>query len=280
MGIFCKFLGIKSTFHRMTSSAAAAAAAAAELAKALSQSKSDEICGLFEEFADFCRIPVTVVNKLTMTDFSDFNRVKKLWNSYFSVIKQSIASLLHSLAEIENKNKKEMFIYIDLSILQNSFVFFDSCDTPEKMLQWVRGFSALDSVESAMKEFALDEARKADASESKLYKISNKKRVFCGNITMWHQIRRKQPWDDGSKITLNLGALHHQINMMAKWAGVKQGKNQEVEDLLFEARLANLREDPLKLTGIDRLVQAFADEAARNFLAKLAPAGALALKKN
>ena len=135
-----------------------------------------------------------------------------------------------------------------------------------------------------MKEFALDEARKADASESKLYKISNKKRVFCGNTTMWHQIRRKQPWDDGSKITLNLGALHHQINMMAKWAGVKQGKNQEVEDLLFEARLTNLRDDPHKLSAIDQLVQAFADEAAKNFLAKLAPAGMKAvswrLRKN
>jgi hypothetical protein len=94
--------------------------------------------------------------------------------------------------------------------------------------------------------------------------------LFAGNLTVWHKLRGKMPWSDGSKITLFLGRVNHQITKMARWAGVQTDKqNDEVDDLLFQARLDNLREDPLKLTGIDLLVQAFADEAARNFLAKL-----------
>jgi hypothetical protein len=247
--------------------------AAAELKRALSQSKSDEICGLYKEFADLCGIPPNVVNQLTQSNFSDFLQVKRDWMPKFSSITKLIESILESLEKIEEKDESQKLLYIEIGTLQNVFVFFESCDTRAKMLQFVRVFSALPLVESAMTEFALDEGRKAGASASKLVRIRNKKRVFGGILTPWHQFRRKQPWDDGSKFTLNLGALRNQINMMAKWANVQLDKNQDVKDLNFKLRLENLREDPLKLTGYELLVQTFMDEAARNFLATLLPAG-------
>jgi hypothetical protein len=253
----------------MTSSAAAAA----ELARALSPSPSEKHCQALREFADFCDIPITVVNKLTKSDFSDFYRLMKLWMPIFFVTIKRIDSLIEALNQISEKSDKQMLLYVELSTLRNTFTYFESCRTHEFMLQFVRGLSAFFLVETAMIEYALDEARKAGANERRLEAIRDKKRVFFGDKTMWHTFRMKEPWDDGSKITLNVSALLYQINKMAKWAGVQEGKNPEVDDLLFQARLDNLRECPLKLTAIDRLVQAFADEASRNFLAKLAPAG-------
>jgi hypothetical protein len=201
-----------------------------------------------------------------------------LWKPIFSVTIKRINSLIEALKQISEKSNKQMLLYVELCTLGNAFTFFELCRTHEFMLQFVRGFSALFLVETAMIEYALDEARKAGANEHSLEAIRAKKRVFCGHRTMWHIFRRKQPWDDGSKINLNVGALLNQINKMAKWAGVQEGNNPEVEDLIFEARLANLREDPLKLTGIDRLVQAFADEAAKEFLEKLPKARTIQLR--
>ena len=152
-------------------------------------------------------------------------------------------------------DNQEMF-YIELMVLQNAIILFASCNTEEKMVQWIRGFSSLNFVSTAMSEAGI-------LSE-----------IFMGNLRLSHKLRRKIPWSDGSKLHRVLTELNIQIKKMARWARVEMDRqNDEVDDLLFQARLDNLREDPLKLTGYDRLVQAFADEAARNFLAKLPAAG-------
>jgi len=242
-------------------------------------SPADEKCDLFKSYANFCGIRQDVINKLTESNFSDFNGLLKLWKPRFSVVITRITDLLELLKKIEQKNENQHLLYSELSDLQTLFVYFESCNTRERMLEFVRCISAFPLMESAMTDYALDEARNAGASERELERIREKKRVFGGNRTKWHQVRKKEPWDNGSKITLNLSALLHQINNMAKWAsvGVQPGNiksvKEQVVDLLFQARLDNLREDPLKLTGINRLVKAFADDAARNFLAKFPKAG-------
>jgi hypothetical protein len=159
-------------------------------------------------------------------------------------------------------------------VLQNAIILFASCNTEEKMLEWVRGFSSLNFVSTAMTEFALDRAREASASEREQARIRGLKKIFMGNLRLSHKLRRKIPWSDGSKLHRVLNELNLQITKMARWARVETDKqNDEVDELLFQARLDNLRDDSLKLKGIDRLVQAFADEAVRNFLAKLPAAG-------
>ena len=246
-------------------------------------STADEKCDLFKSYADFCGIQQNVVNKLTQSDFSDFNGLLKLWKPKFSVVFTRITDLLELLEKIEQKNENQHLLYLELSSLQIIFVYFESCNTRERMLQFVRCISAFPLMESAMTDYALDEARTAGASERKLESIREKKRVFCGTLTKWHQVRKKEPWDDGSKITLNLSALLHQINKLAKWAGVGvqpgniKSVKEQVDDLLFQARLANLREDPLKPTGIELLVQAVMEDAAREIQAKFPNAGTIQL---
>jgi hypothetical protein len=253
------------------------AEAASQMERALKPSTSTEKLAIFKDFATLCGIPAIVVNKLTLTDFGDFQRIVREWKNYFNSCNALIERYLKSLSSLRSSgsltDNQEMF-YIDLMVLKNAIILFESCNTAEKMLQWVRGFSSLDLMASAMTEFAIDRAREAGASEREQERIRGLKKTFMGNRTLLHKIRGKMPWSDGSKMTLNLGVLNHQIIKMARWARVEMDKqNDEVDDLLFQARLDNLREDPLKLTGIDRLVQAFADEAARKFLAGLPAAG-------
>ncbi len=231
------------------------AAAAAEMQKALA--KSEEKLAVLREFATLCGIPANVVNKLTLLNFGDFYREIKLWKNYFGTTNCLIDSYLAAFESLDSKAEKQELFRMDLMVLKNTIILLESCNSEEKMRDWVRGVSALDFVSTAMSD-----------EESPI-----RSKFFAGNLTVWHKIRGKMPWSDRSKITLFLGRVNHQITMMARWAGVEKGKNQEVEDLLFQARLANLREDPLKPTGINRLVQAFADEAARNFLEKLPAAG-------
>jgi hypothetical protein len=213
-------------------------------------SPADEKCDLFKSYADFCGIRSNVKNQLTESNFSDFNGLLKLWNPRFSFVITRITDLLELLNFFEQKNEKQHLLLIELSDLQTLFVYFESCNTRERMLQFVRALSAFPLMESAMTDYALDQARKAGASERKLASIREKKRVFCGDLTKWHQVRNKKPWDDGSKVTFNLSALVYQINKMAKWAGVgvqpgnNMSFNEQVDELMFEVRLANLREDP------------------------------------
>lgn len=249
--------------------------AASQMQRALSPSA--EKLAIFQEFATLCGIPAIVVNKLTLSDFGDFQRIVRDWKNYFHSCNALIERYLSSLRFLRSSgsltDNQEMF-YIELMVLQNAIILFESCNTEEKMLEWVRGFSSLDLMASAMTEFALDRAREASASEREQARIRGLKKIFMGNLTLLHKIRGKMPWSDGSKMTLNLGVLNHQIIKMARWARVEMDRqNDEVDDLIFQARLNNLREDPLKLRGIERLVQAFADDAARKILAKLAPAG-------
>lgn len=242
-------------------------------------SPADKQCELYRSFADICGIRPNVKNQLTESDFSDFQEILKCWKLRFSVVFSRITDLLELLKKNEKRNEKQLLLYSELSDLHTMFVFFESCNTRERMLEFVRCISALPLMESAMTDYALEQARNAGASERELERIRVKKRFFCGDLTKWHRVRNKKPWDDGSKVTFNLSALVHQINKMAKWAGfgVQPGNTkslkEQVDDLLFEVRLAELRKDPLKLTGIDRLVKALADKAARNFLDKLPPAG-------
>jgi hypothetical protein len=252
-----------------------AAEAAEQMEMALSP--SEEKFDAFRYFANQIGIPAVIVNSFTLADFSDSQRFLNRWKQHFNSTITLIERYLKSLSSLRSSgslnDNQEMF-YIDLMVLKNAIILFESCNTAEKMNEWVRGFSSLDLMASAMTEFAIDRAREAGASEREQERIRGLKKTFMGNRTLLHKIRGKMPWSDGSKMTLILGVLNHQIIKMARWARVEMDKqNQEVDDLLFQARLANLREDPLKLTGIDRLVQAFADEAARNFLEKFPPAG-------
>ena len=233
--------------------------AALQMQRALSPSA--ERLAIFKELATLCGIPAIVVNSLTLSNFGDFQRIVREWNNYFHSCNALIKLYLSSLGSLRSSgsltDNQEMF-YIELMVLQNAIILFESCNTEEKMLEWVRGISALDFVSTAMSEAG----------------ILSDPPILMGNLRLSHKLRRKIPWSDGSKLHRVLTELNIQITKMARWALVEMDRqNDEVDDLLFQARLDNLRENPLKLTGIERLVQAFADEAARKFLAGLPAAG-------
>jgi len=233
------------------------AEAASQMQRALSPSA--EKLEIFKDFATLCGIPAIVVNKLTLSDFGDFQRIVMHWKNYFHSCNALIERYLKSLSSLRSSGSltdKQEMLYIELMILQNAIILFASCNTAEKMLQWVRGFSALDFVSTAMSVEGI---------------ISE---IFMGNLRLSHKILGKIPWSDGSKLHRVLTELNLQIKKMARWARVEMDRqNDEVDDLLFQARLANLRDDSSKLTGIELLVQAFADDAARKFLAGLPAAG-------
>lgn len=229
----------------MTSSAAAAA----QLAQALSP--SEQQLSELKEYANVCGIQGIICNRLTRNELDMsmlFNRTTNLLNVFLQTI-----SLLKSLTD------KQRAFYRDLMVLKNTIDLYESCkNDPEKILQWVRGFTALWIVSQALSE------------------NRSKSMVFGGHEGQFHvgKYFGRPAWSGDANMFGNvLSSINREISRMAKWAKVQPGKNQEVEDLLFEARLANLREDPSKLSAIDRLVQAFADEAAREILAKLTPAG-------
>jgi hypothetical protein len=225
----------------MTSSAAAVA----ELAKALSP--SEQKLSDLKDYADFCGIRRIICNRLT--------RLELEMTTMFTRTKEVLGGFLKSIYALESLTDKQHTFYCELMLLKNTIDLYESCkEDPAKMLQWVRSFSALWIVSQAMSENGI------------------KSGVFGGHEGFFHFGRPS--WPEGSNKYGNvLASMNLLIQRMAKWAGVEKYKNDEVDDLLFQARLDNLREDPLKLTGIDRLVQAFADEAARNFLAKLLKAG-------
>jgi len=227
----------------MTSSAAAATVA--ELAKALSPSEQQLL--VLKEYADLCGIPRYVVNRLT--------KLGLMMTIMFTRTIQILDGFLKTISELETLTEQQHAAYREIMVLKNAIDLYESClHDSAKMLQWVRGFSALWIVSEAMSQNGI------------------KSGVFGGDEGVFH-FGRPSWSDDSNKYVNVLSSMNLLIQKMAKWAGIQEGKNQKVEDLLFQARLDNLREDPLKLAAIDRLVQAFADEAARNFLAKLPAAG-------
>jgi hypothetical protein len=209
------------------------AAAAAQLAKALSP--SEQQLSVLKEYADLCDIQAVVVNRLTKLD------LKK--TRMFDRTIQFLNNLLKSIYAMESLTVEQRALYRELMVLKNTIDLYGSC-----------GFSALWIVSQAMSENDI------------------KSGVFGGHEGVFHFGR--PAWSgESNKFGNVLSSMNQEIQKMAKWAGVQQGKNEEVEDFIFEARLENLRDDSQKLTGIDRLVQAFADNAAREILAKLPPAG-------
>ena len=214
---------------------------------AIDLSPSEKKLSELKEYADFCDIPANVINSLTklvllMTEM--FNRTKVLLDGF-----------LQTISELETLTEKQHALYREIMVLKNTIVLYESCrQDPAKMLQWVRGFSALWIVSVAMSQNGI------------------KSEVFGGHEGFFHSGR--SAWPEGSSKYGNvLASVNILIQKMAIWAGVQQGKNQPVEDLLFKTRVDNLRDKPQKLNAIELLIQAIADEAARKILAKLAPAG-------
>jgi hypothetical protein len=222
-----------------------AAAAAKEFAEALST--SEEQLSELKEYADFCGIPQYVVNQLT--------RLELEMTTMFIRTTNFLAGLLETILNLDTLTERQHAAYREIMVLKNAIDLYESCKhDPAKMLQWVRGFSELWIVSVAMSQNGI------------------KSGVFGGDEGVFH-FGRPAWFGDSNKYGNVLSSMNLLIQKMAKWADVQEGKNQEVDDLLFQARLDNLREDPLKLTVIERLVITFADEAARNFLAKLPAAG-------
>lgn len=224
------------------------AAAAKELAIALSP--SEQKLSELREYADFCGIPAFVLNRLTRLDF--------VLTDTFKRTLQVLSGYLKFVLALERMTDEQYSFYREIMVLKNTIDLYESCKTDSaKMLQWVRGFSALWIVSVAMSENGI------------------KSGVFGGDEGVLHFGRPS--WSgDANKYGNVLASMNLLIQKMAKWAGVQQGKDQGLEDLLFQARLDNLREDSVKLTVIDRLVQAFADEAVREILKKvreMPPAG-------
>lgn len=228
----------------MTSSAAAAK----ELTRDLSP--HEQQLSELKKYADFFGFPAIVRNRLTRLDFDLNVSVKRTL--------QVLSGYLKFVLALERMTDEQYSFYREIMVLKNTIDLYESCKTDSaKMLQWVRGFSALWIVSVAMSENGI------------------KSGVFGGDEGVLHFGRPS--WSgDANKYSNVLASMNLLIQKMANWAGVQQGKNQEVEDLLFQARLDNLREDPPKLTGYDRLVQAFADEAVRENLKRvreMPPAG-------
>lgn len=228
----------------MTSSAAAVK----ELAIALRSPSENQLSDL-KEYADFCGIPAIVVNRLT--------RLELKMTPMFTRTTQVLAGLLETILHLETLTDRQHALYREIMVLKNTIVLYEFCKNDSaKMLQWVRGFSELWIVSVAMSKNGI------------------KSGVFGGHEGVFHFGRPS--WSgDSNKFGNVLSSMNLLIQKMAKWAGVgvQSDKSQEVieqvDNLVFEERLANLKGDPLKLTAIERLVQAFADDAARKILAKL-----------
>ena len=221
------------------------ASAAKELARALRP--SEQQLSELKEYADFCGIPAVVVNRLT--------RMELNMTFMFTRTLQILIGYLDTISNLEALTGEQYTFYREIMVFKNTIDLYNSCkEDPAKMLQWVSGFSALWIVSQAMSENGI------------------KSGVFGGHEGFFHFGR--SAWTEGSKKYGNvLASMNILIKKMAKWAGVEQGKNQDADNLIFKIRLENLREDPIKPTGINLLVQAVMDEAARNFLENLPAAG-------
>ena len=217
------------------------AAAVKEFARDLSP--SEQQLSELKEYADLCGISANVVNRLT--------RLELKMTHIFTRPIQILNGFLETISELETLTEKQHALYRELMVLKNTIVLYEFCKNDSaKMLQWVRGFSALWIVSQAM-------------SENRI-----KSMFFGGHEGVFHF--GKPAWfGEENKYGNVLSSMNLLINKMAIWAGVQQGTNPQVEDLVFQARLDNLRDDPVKLTAIERLVQAFADDAAREILKKL-----------
>lgn len=217
------------------------AAAAAELERALSP--HEQQLSELKALANLCSIQDIVVNRLTRLDLliiHMLNRTKKILDGF-----------LDTISELKTLTDRQHALYREIMVLKNTIVLYEFCmRDPAKMLQWNRGFSALWIVSMAMSQNGI------------------KLGVFGGHEGFFH-FGRFAWFGEENKYGNVLSSMNLLIQKMAIWAGVQQGTNPQVEDLVFQARLDNLRDDPVKLTAIERLVQAFADDAARKILAKL-----------
>jgi|GEM_PF-2679989 len=191
-------------------------------------SPSEKQLSELKEYADFCDIPVNVDNRLT--------RLELKMTHIFTRTIQILDGFLDTISELETLTEKQHALYREIMVLKNTIVLYEFCmRDPAKMLQWVRGFSALWIVSVAMSQNGIDSG------------------FFGGHEGFFHFGR--SAWPEGSRKYGNvLASVNILIQKMAIWAGVQQGKNQPVEDLLFKTRVDNLRDKPQKLNAIELLI--------------------------
>ena len=222
--------------------------------------QSEQILYELKELADFFNIPNNFVNLFTThhPPWVTYEAQLKYLFCFFKTTSKKLQEYIPNFPHPHQRNKIQTLLYMEFAALDNLFSLYQSCQKDSAlMMQWVRAFSALPIVSFAMSNAGI------------------KKGIYGGMQTFYQNMRGIMSWNNSGhiKFTLVISSLNILIQNSAKYAGIKKSTNQEVDDIILEARLANLMDDTPTKSLVDQIVEAFMNEMAIELLSKLVPAG-------
>ena len=211
---------------------------------------STDLAAQFAEALRSLRIPEHFENLFTLS--SDYER-KQLGNMFFRTL-QLLREYLQAFPEEKLRSKNQHVAYVEFASLQRILISYPLFVNDTDMMRlWVRMFSCLPIVRQSMTE------------------NGHMSGIFGGAQTFLQKIRGRMPWSD--KFGDVIASINLNLKAAAKFACMPPGTSSAVDILILDARFELIMQDGPTKTLLDRIIEAFAQYAAKEHLSQLPPAG-------
>lgn len=179
---------------------------------------------------------------------------RKIQIIMFARTLQLLVEYFAAFPEEKLRTKHQHVAYTEFASLQRLLVAYPSFVNDTDMMHlWVRMFSCLPIVQQSMTENG---------------HISG---IFGGVLTWKHKLRRRMPWND--KFDNVIASINLHLKASAKFAGIIPGNNNAVDRLILNARFELIMQDGPTKTLLDRIVEGFMQDAAKEHVSQMPSAG-------
>lgn len=211
---------------------------------------SAELAAQFAQVLEFLRVPEHFENLFTLSSVDE----RKQLSIMFARTLHLLAEYLLAFPEEKLRSKHQNVVYIEFASLQQLLIAYPSFINDTDMMRlWVRMFSCLPIVLQSMTE------------------NSHVSGIFGGVLTWQHKFRKTMPWTDKFGDVISSINLH--LIAAAKFACIIPGVNTSVEMLILNVRFELIMQDGPTKTLLDRIVDLFAQYAAKEHKSQLSSAG-------
>jgi len=201
---------------------------------------STDLAAQFAEALRSLRIREIFENLFTLSSIDDRQSLINM----FVRTNQLLAEYFAAFPEEKLRTEHQHAVYCELTSLQLLLIAYPSFVNDTDMMRlWVRMFSCLPIVRQSMTE------------------NGHTSGVFGGVQTWIHKLRGVMPWTD--KFGDVIASMNLRLIASAKFACIVTGKNSEVELLLLNARFELIMQDGPTKTLLDRIVEGFMLNAAK-----------------
>ena len=211
---------------------------------------SAELAAQLAQVLESLQIRENFENIYTLSSVYERNKLSIMFSRTFHLLTE----YLSAFPEEKLRSKHQNAVYIEFASLQRLLIAYPSFVNDTDMMRfWVRMFSCLPIVRQSMTE------------------NGHTLGVFGGVQTWKHKFRKTMPWQN--QFVAVISSINLRIIASAKFACILPGLNTSVEMLILNARFELIMQDGPTKTLLDRIVDVFAQYAAKEHKSQLPSAG-------